>query len=80
MAFLWVVVAVRNVYEVADAALALDCRAVDERQQDDWYKPTHIGLFVQNVDGAKVKSVSAVDCSKLHSVKRARQCDKTTAS
>jgi len=62
MAFLWVVVAVRNVYKVADAALALDCRAVDERQQDDWYKPTHIGLFVHNVNGTTVKCIDRGSC------------------
>lgn len=55
MAFLWVLRTIRNVYEIADAALALDCRAVDERQQGDRYKPAHIGLFVQNVDSASVK-------------------------
>ena len=66
MAFLWVVRAVRNVYKVADAALALDCRAVDERQQNDRNEPTHIGLFVQNVDGASIKGVSAVDCGDAY--------------
>ena len=73
MAFLCVVVAVRNVYEVADAALALDCRAVDERQQDDWYKPTHIGLFVQDVDGASVKGICAVGGGDANAVKRSRK-------
>lgn len=73
MAFLWIVRTVRNVYKVADAALALDCRAVDERQQDDWYKPTHIGLFVQDVDGASVKGVSAVRSGDRDSVNNTRK-------
>ena len=68
MALLCVVVAVRNVYEVADAAFALDCRAVDERQQDDWYKPAHIGLFVQDVDSAKVVGICAVDGSDANHI------------
>ena len=70
MAFLWIVRAVRNVYKIADAALALDCRAVDKRQQDDWYKPAHIGLFVQDVNGSGVKGISTADSSDNYAVKR----------
>jgi hypothetical protein len=49
------------VYKLRYAALTLDRCAVDKRQENDRDEPAHIGLFVQDVDGASVKGVSTAD-------------------
>ena len=46
MAFLWVVRTIRNVYEVANAALTFDCCAVDKRQQNKRDKPAHSLVYL----------------------------------
>ena len=35
---------VPNAYKLTDAALSLDRGPVDQRQDEEWYEPAHIGF------------------------------------